>query len=197
MTFFDARPPRRASATAACRLLATIAVCSVAALGNAAYAQELMTAKSLPDLVAEAEWIGVADLVDAHPRMNARGNLIVTDYHFRQQTSLLGAPPSLDFVLTQGGGTLAGVTDHLSDTADLQTGHAYVIFVLKNEVRDELLAVKLDPKVETAEAGDGVVYWTVPKGDTLNSAMGKAQASGKHKPWLTTRNLNTLEKLTR
>jgi len=75
--------------------------------------------------------------------------------------------------------------------------HAYVIFVLKNEVRDELLAVKLDPKVETAEAGDGVVYWTVPKGDTLNSAMGKAQASGKHKPWLTTRNLNTLEKLTR
>ena len=75
--------------------------------------------------------------------------------------------------------------------------HAYVVFILKPEVRDELLAVKLDPKVEQAKAGDGVVYWSVPKGDTLDSAMGKAQAAGKHKPWLTTRNLNTLEKLTR
>ncbi|MEO8263633.1 MAG: DUF1697 domain-containing protein [Pseudolysinimonas sp.] len=75
--------------------------------------------------------------------------------------------------------------------------HAYVVFVLKAEVRDELLAVALDPKVEQAEAGDGVVYWSVPKGDTLDSAMGNAQSASKHKPWLTTRNLNTLEKLTR
>ena len=75
--------------------------------------------------------------------------------------------------------------------------HAYVVFILKPEVRDELLAVELDPKVEQAEAGDGVVYWSVPKGDTLESAMGKAQSASKHKPWLTTRNLNTLEKLTR
>jgi uncharacterized protein (DUF1697 family) len=75
--------------------------------------------------------------------------------------------------------------------------HAYVVFILKPEVRDELLAVKLDPKVEQAQAGGGVVYWTVPKGSTLESAMGKAQSAGKHKPWLTTRNLNTLEKLTR
>ena len=75
--------------------------------------------------------------------------------------------------------------------------HAYVVFILKPEVRDELLAVELDPKIEQAEAGDGVVYWTVPKGATLDSAMGKAQSAGKHKPWLTTRNLNTLQKLTR
>jgi uncharacterized protein (DUF1697 family) len=75
--------------------------------------------------------------------------------------------------------------------------HAYVVFILKDSVREELLAVELDPKVEQAEAGDGVIYWSVPKGDTLGSAMGKAQGAGKHKPWLTTRNLNTLEKLTR
>jgi uncharacterized protein (DUF1697 family) len=74
--------------------------------------------------------------------------------------------------------------------------HAYVVFILKPEVTDELLAVSLDPKVEQASAGDGVVYWTVPKGDTLESAMGKAQAAARHKPWLTTRNLNTVEKLT-
>lgn len=75
--------------------------------------------------------------------------------------------------------------------------HAYVVFVLKDEVRDELLAVELDPSVEQARGGDGVVYWSVPKGDTLDSAMGKTQSASKHKPWLTTRNLNTLEKLTR
>ncbi len=75
--------------------------------------------------------------------------------------------------------------------------HAYVVFVEKPEVRDELLAVELDPKIEKAEPGDGVVYWTVPKGDTLDSAMGKAQSAARHKPWLTTRNLNTLEKLAR
>jgi uncharacterized protein (DUF1697 family) len=75
--------------------------------------------------------------------------------------------------------------------------HAYVVFILKPEVRDELLAVDLDPEIERAEAGEGVIYWTTPKGSTLDSAMGKAQGSGRHKPWLTTRNLNTLEKLTR
>jgi len=75
------------------------------------------------------------------------------------------------------------------------TRHAYVVFVLKPEVRDELLAVELDPAIEKATAGEGVVYWTVPKGSTLDSAMGKAQSAAKHKPWLTTRNLNTLEKL--
>jgi uncharacterized protein (DUF1697 family) len=73
--------------------------------------------------------------------------------------------------------------------------HAYVVFLLKPELVDQLLAVELDPTVEEAARGDGVIYWTTPKGSTLDSAMGKAQGSGKHKPWLTTRNLNTLEKL--
>lgn len=73
--------------------------------------------------------------------------------------------------------------------------HAYVVFVLKDEVRDELLAVEFDPAIEQVQAGNGVVYWSTPKGSTLDSAMGKAQGSGRHKPWLTTRNLNTLEKL--
>ncbi|MEO8527534.1 MAG: DUF1697 domain-containing protein [Pseudolysinimonas sp.] len=72
--------------------------------------------------------------------------------------------------------------------------HAYVVFVVKPDVRNELLAVRLDAS-EQAAAGHGVLYWTVPKGSTLDSAMGKAQGSSKHKQWLTTRNLNTLEKL--
>jgi len=73
--------------------------------------------------------------------------------------------------------------------------HAYVVFAVKPEVRAELLAVALDDTVEQAQAGDGVIYWSVPKGSTLDSAMGKAQSAARHKPWITTRNLNTLEKL--
>lgn len=75
--------------------------------------------------------------------------------------------------------------------------HAYVVFVLTPQVRAELLAVELDPAVERVSEGDGVLYWTVPKGSTLGTAMGKAQGSGRHKPWLTTRNLATLERLLR
>jgi len=73
--------------------------------------------------------------------------------------------------------------------------HAYVVFAVTPDVRAELLAVELDPSIEHAQAGDGVVYWSVPKGSTLDSALGKAQAKAAYKPWLTTRNLNTLEKL--
>jgi uncharacterized protein (DUF1697 family) len=73
--------------------------------------------------------------------------------------------------------------------------HAYVVFVLKPELLDALLEVELDPAVDQAARGDGVVYWSTPKGSTLDSLMGKAQSAGRHKPWLTTRNLNTLEKL--
>lgn len=73
--------------------------------------------------------------------------------------------------------------------------HAYVVVVLKPELLDALAAVELDPAVEQSARGDGVLYWSTPKGQTLDSPMGKAQGSGKHKPWLTTRNLNTLEKL--
>jgi uncharacterized protein (DUF1697 family) len=73
--------------------------------------------------------------------------------------------------------------------------HAYAVFILKPDLLEQLLAVELDPAVERAARGDGVLYWTTPKGSTIDSAMGKAQGSGKHKPWLTTRNLNTLEKL--
>lgn len=73
--------------------------------------------------------------------------------------------------------------------------HAYVVFAVKPEVRSELVAVELDPAIEQASQGEGVIYWSVPKGSTLDSAMGKAQSKASYKPWITTRNLNTLEKL--
>lgn len=73
--------------------------------------------------------------------------------------------------------------------------HAYVVFVLKPDLLDALVAVEVDPAVEQTARGDGVLYWSVPKGSTLDSAMGKSQGSSKGKQWVTTRNLNTLEKL--
>lgn len=75
--------------------------------------------------------------------------------------------------------------------------HAYVVFAVHEGTRTELLGVDPLDEVEQVNAGDGVIYWSVPKGQTLDSAFGKAQGSGKHKSWLTTRNLNTLEKLLR
>lgn len=73
--------------------------------------------------------------------------------------------------------------------------HGYVIFLLSDEVRTALLAVELDPALDKVAEGEGVLYWTTPKGLTLDSPMGRAQSSGKYKQWLTTRNLNTVEKL--
>jgi hypothetical protein len=92
------------------------------------HAQELMLAKSLPDLVQEAQAIVVADLVGAHARRNARGNVIVTDYRFRTVRTLLG-PSQPGFVLTQGGGTLDGETQAISDTPELVPGNRYLLFV--------------------------------------------------------------------
>jgi len=73
--------------------------------------------------------------------------------------------------------------------------HDYTIFVLDPALRDELLAIETDPAVESTAPGDRSVYWTVPKGDTLGSVIGKAQAAARFKPWLTNRNVNTLERM--
>ena len=112
------------------RVLWTLAVALLLDFAGAsrAPAQELMLPKTMSDLVAESEWIAVADLVDAQPRRNARGNIVVTNYRFRTQQTLEGAPGA-EFTLTQGGGTVAGETDSISDAAELETGHRYLVFV--------------------------------------------------------------------
>lgn len=75
--------------------------------------------------------------------------------------------------------------------------HAYVVFAERTEALAELRdsAGPLDPAVERVEPGEGVLYWDAPKGQTLTTAFGrrfgKRQASGA----VTTRNLNTLEKI--
>jgi uncharacterized protein (DUF1697 family) len=73
--------------------------------------------------------------------------------------------------------------------------HDYVLFVLDAGVKERILALELDEAHERCADGDGVVYWTVPKGDTLDSELGKAIGKAAYKPHLTSRNVNTLEKL--
>ncbi|TXK19692.1 DUF1697 domain-containing protein [Homoserinibacter sp. GY 40078] len=73
--------------------------------------------------------------------------------------------------------------------------HDYVLFVLDDDTRATLAATESDPDEGRIASGDGVIYWTVPKGDTLDSPFGKATAKAAYKPHLTNRNLNTLEKL--
>jgi len=104
-----------------------VAVAFAGGLGNVA-AQDFAPKKSVQDLVAESEWIAVADLVSAEPRRNARGNLIVTDLRFRTAQTLLGSPGA-EFMLTQGGGTLNGESQEISDTPELAVGQRYLLFV--------------------------------------------------------------------
>ncbi len=73
--------------------------------------------------------------------------------------------------------------------------HDYVLFVLDAGVKRSILGTEIDPAHERMADGMGVVYWTVPKGDTLDSALGKAIGKAAYKPHLTSRNVNTLEKL--
>ncbi|MDI3314110.1 MAG: DUF1697 domain-containing protein [Mycobacterium sp.] len=65
-------------------------------------------------------------------------------------------------------------------------------------VHDELaaLAARAGPD-EKIGSGDGVIYWQVPKGGTLDSAVGKTMGKQRYKSSTTTRNLRTLAKVLR
>jgi uncharacterized protein (DUF1697 family) len=73
----------------------------------------------------------------------------------------------------------------------------YVVFVPDGGVRASILAVEHEPEQDLAEEGDGVIYWSVPRGRTLESPFTRAQNTAKTRPHVTNRNINTLEKLLR
>lgn len=75
---------------------------------------------------------------------------------------------------------------------------SYVTFVADAAVLDELAGLDKDagPK-EKIGRGDGVVYWQVPKGSTLDSTIGKTMGKPRYKSSTTTRNLRTLTKVLR
>jgi uncharacterized protein (DUF1697 family) len=73
---------------------------------------------------------------------------------------------------------------------------SYVTFVTDTAVLDELagLASESAPD-EKISRGDGVIYWQVPKGSTLDSTIGKTMGKPRYKSSTTTRNLRTLAKV--
>jgi uncharacterized protein (DUF1697 family) len=75
---------------------------------------------------------------------------------------------------------------------------SYVTFVTDAAVLDELaaLAGQAGPD-EKISRGEGVVYWQVPKGGTLDSTIGQTMGKPRYKSSTTTRNLRTLAKVLR
>jgi uncharacterized protein (DUF1697 family) len=75
---------------------------------------------------------------------------------------------------------------------------SYVTFVTDAAVLDELTALAdRTGRSEKISRGDGVLYWQVPKGATLDSTIGKTMGKPRYKSSTTTRNLRTLAKVLR
>lgn len=77
------------------------------------------------------------------------------------------------------------------DVADYQS---YVTFVSDADILDELAQLSPSPK-EKIQRGEGVIYWQVPKGSTLDSSIGKTMGKKRYKSSTTSRNLRTLAKV--
>jgi uncharacterized protein (DUF1697 family) len=75
---------------------------------------------------------------------------------------------------------------------------SYVTFVADTAVLDELAALGSEAGAdEKISRGDGVIYWQVPKGSTLDSTIGETMGKPRYKSSTTTRNLRTLAKVLR
>jgi len=76
-----------------------------------------------------------------------------------------------------------------------EDSHDYVVFMERGLEKD-LAAEEVDlGKDERVSAGDGVVYWRVDKGSTLQSPFGKLLTKARYRDFNTNRNLRTLRKL--
>lgn len=74
--------------------------------------------------------------------------------------------------------------------------HDYVVFGSDEGALDDLLAdLTIDESVERVARGDGVVYWSCPKGSSTETAFAKRAAAARFKRTTTARNANTLRKL--
>jgi uncharacterized protein (DUF1697 family) len=94
--------------------------------------------------------------------------------------------------------TVRAVDDAYPFEREVDGYQSYVTFVTDPAVLDELaeLGQHAGPG-EKIGRGDGVVYWQVPKGATLDSTIGKTMGKSRYKSSTTTRNLRTLAKVLR
>ncbi|GAA3691889.1 DUF1697 domain-containing protein [Arthrobacter ginkgonis] len=73
--------------------------------------------------------------------------------------------------------------------------HAYAVLTTEAGTVDDVVdALEPSPTERWQAAGD-VLYWEVPKGSSLDTNLSKRLAKAKYKPLVTTRNLNTMEKV--
>jgi len=74
--------------------------------------------------------------------------------------------------------------------------HDYVVFGSDDAALDALLEdLTVDESVEQVARGEGVVWWSCPKGSSTDTVFAKRAAAARFKRTTTTRNTNTLRKL--
>jgi uncharacterized protein (DUF1697 family) len=147
----------------------------------------------------------------------ASGNVV-----FETDESVSVARAHLEKALADAFGYDAKV--HVLDTASLSAivdaypfaerdgWHRYVVFLIGADgsrgdssmraaeldaLANRVTQLASDSALESIADGGPVLYWTVERGHTLDSVVGKAIGSGKEKTLTTNRNLNTLRKLLR
>jgi uncharacterized protein (DUF1697 family) len=92
--------------------------------------------------------------------------------------------------------TVRAVVDAYPFEREVEGYQSYVTFVADKAVLDELgkLSEGADEKISR---GEGVLYWQVAMGSTLDSTIGKTMGKPRYKSSTTTRNLRTLAKVLR
>lgn len=89
---------------------------------------------------------------------------------------------------------LAAIAAACPFAGDSEERHAYVIFGSDDGILSEL-ATTAEARADGVVTGDGVLYWDVARGATLETPFAKVLAKTKYKPHVTTRNLRTVMKL--
>jgi uncharacterized protein (DUF1697 family) len=92
--------------------------------------------------------------------------------------------------------TVRAVVDAYPFEREVEGYQSYVTFVADTAVLDELAKLS-EGDDEKISRGEGVLYWQVPKGSTLDSTIGKTMGKPRYKSSTTTRNLRTLAKVLR
>ena len=94
--------------------------------------------------------------------------------------------------------TVRAVVDAYPFEPEVDGYQSYVTFVADDAVLDELAALDKGAGADEKIArGEGVVYWQVRQGSTLDSTIGKTMGKARYKSSTTTRNLRTLAKVLR
>jgi uncharacterized protein (DUF1697 family) len=100
------------------------------------------------------------------------------------------------WVLAYDLSTVAAISAAFPFAREVDGHHSYVTFVTDADVLDELASLAADAKPdEKIERGDGVLYWQVPKGGTLDTTIGKTMGKKRYKSSTTSRTLRTIEKV--